>query len=263
MVAATGGCWRTVTESLQTARSILFHLVFYVTTALFVVLGSPLLFGPRSWAMAGLAAHARTELLLLRLIAGIGLRVKGRENLPQGACLVACKHQSAWETFALVPLLRDPAYLMKQELFRIPFHGWFSHKFGMIPVARDQGAKALRDMLKDAEGRIAAGREIIIFPEGTRRPPGAAPDYKTGVYLLYQAMKVPCVPAALNSGAFWPRHSWRLRPGTVTVEFLPPIPPGLPKKLFLETLQQAIETASARLLQEALSDPADAGPKSA
>lgn len=237
--------------ALQTFRSVLFHLVFYVTTTLFVVVGSPLLLGPRRWAMAGLAAHARTELFLLRLIAGIRFELRGGENRIDGACLVASKHQSAWETFALVPLLKDPAYLMKKELFRIPFHGWFSYKFGMIPVARDQGAKALRDMLREAATRIAQKREIIIFPEGTRRPVGAPPDYKTGVFLLYQALKVPCVPVALNSGIFWPRHHLRLRPGTIVVEFLPAIPPGLPKAQFLERLQDAIETASDRLAAEA------------
>ena len=96
---------------------------------------------------------------------------------------------------------------MKRELFWIPFHGWFSHKFGMIPVDRDKGPAALRRMLREAKKRVADGREIIIFPEGTRRAPGAPPDYKTGVVLLYDALGVPCVPVALNSGLFWPRRS--------------------------------------------------------
>jgi len=230
---------------LQTGRSILFHIIFYITTTAF---------GPRRWAMIGLRLHALCELFLLKWIAGIRYEVRGRENLVDGACLLACKHQSAWETFALVPILRDPAYLMKQELFKIPFHGWFSKKFEMIPVARDQGAKALRDMLREAGKRTEGGREIIIFPEGTRKAVGASPDYKTGVFLLYQALRVPCVPAALNSGYFWPRHSLKLRPGTIVVEFLPAIPPGLPKKQFLAKLEETIETASAQLLAEAKRD---------
>ena len=182
------------------ARSLLFDLLFYVTTTLFVVLGSPLLFAPRRWAMAALAVHSRFELWLLRAIVGTKLEVRGKDKLPDGACLVASKHQSAWETFALIPLFRDPALLMKRELFWIPFHGWFSKKFEMIPVDRDKGPSALRRMLREAKGRAAAGREIIIFPEGTRRAPGASPDYKTGVVLLYDALSVPCVPVALNSG---------------------------------------------------------------
>jgi 1-acyl-sn-glycerol-3-phosphate acyltransferase len=233
------------------ARSLLFNFLFYLTTTLYVVLGSPLLFAPRRWAMAALANHARFELWLLKTIAGTKLDVRGREKLPDGPCIVAAKHQSAWETFALIPLFRDPAYLMKRELFWIPFHGWFSYKFAMIPVDRDKGPAALRRMLREAKKRIADGREIIIFPEGTRRAPGAPPDYKTGIVLLYEALGVPCVPLALNSGLFWPRRSLERRHGTIVVEFLDPIPPGLPKDEFIKRLVDAVETASARLLAEA------------
>lgn len=238
-------------QALIMARSLLFNLLFYVTTTLFVVIGSPLLFAPRAWAMIGLRTHARFELFLLEQIVGLKLEVRGTEKLPKGACLIAAKHQSAWETFGLIPIFRDPALLMKRELFFIPFHGWFSHKFEMIPVDRDKGPAALRRMLKEAKTRIEDGREIIIFPEGTRRPPGAPPDYKTGIVLLYDALDVPCVPVALNSGLFWPRRSLTRRPGTVIVEILDPIPPGLPRAEFLERLKAAIETASNRLLAEA------------
>ena len=233
------------------ARSLLFNAIFYVTTVLFVVLGSPLLLGPRRWAMAALALHARTELWLLARIVGLKFELRGSEKLPNGACLVASKHQSAWETFALIPLFRDPALLMKRELFWIPFHGWFSTKFEMIPVDRDKGATALRRMLREAKRRADAGREIIIFPEGTRRAPGAPPDYKTGVFLLYEALQLPCLPVALNSGLFWPRRSLMRRPGTVVVEFLDPIPPGLPRREFLRRLEAAIEGSTDRLLAEA------------
>jgi 1-acyl-sn-glycerol-3-phosphate acyltransferase len=232
-------------------RAFLFNVLFYVSTVLFLVLGSPLLFAPRSWAMWALALHAKTELWLLKTIVGTKLEVRGREKLPNSACLVAAKHQSAWETFALIPLFRDPAYLMKRELFWIPFHGWFSYKFKMIPVDRDKGPAALRRMLAEAKTRAAAGREIIIFPEGTRRAPGALPDYKTGVFLLYEALGIPCVPVALNSGLFWPRRSLKRYPGTIIVEFLDPIPPGLSKREFLPRLQATIETASNRLIAEA------------
>ena len=233
------------------ARSLLFNLLFYVTTVLFLVLGSPLLFAPRRWAMAALAIHGRFELWLLRVIVGTTLEVRGADKLPAGACLVAAKHQSAWETFGLIPLFRDPALVMKRELFWIPFHGWFSHKFEMIPVDRDKGPSALRRMLREAKKRAADGREIIIFPEGTRRTPGAPPDYKTGVVLLYEGLGLPCVPVALNSGVFWPRRSLLRRPGTIVVEFLDPIQAGLARTEFLTRLIASIETASARLLAEA------------
>ncbi|MGA8690829.1 MAG: lysophospholipid acyltransferase family protein [Methyloceanibacter sp.] len=240
-----------MTADLNMARSLLFNALFYVTTALFVVLGTPLLLAPRRWAMAALALHGRFELFLLRVIVGTKLEVRGAEKLPRGPCLVASKHQSAWETFGLIPLFRDPALLMKRELFYIPFHGWFSRKFEMIPVDRDKGPIALRRMLREARTRAEAGREIIIFPEGTRRPPGAPPDYKTGVVLLYEALRVPCVPVALNSGLFWPRRSLRRRPGTIVVEFLDPIPPGLGKAEFLRRLEATVESASNRLIAEA------------
>jgi len=232
------------------ARSLLFNILFFVTTTLFVVIGSPFLVLPRSWAMAALRVHARFELFLLRVIVGTKIEVRGRDNIPEGACLVASKHQSAWETFALIPIFRDPALLMKRELFWIPFHGWFSYKFQMIPVDRDKGPSALRRILREAKKRIEDGREIIIFPEGTRRASGAAPDYKTGIALLYEALRAPCLPVALNSGLFWPRRSVLRRPGTIVVEILPAIPPGLPKDEFLRGLEAAIEGASNRLIAE-------------
>jgi 1-acyl-sn-glycerol-3-phosphate acyltransferase len=240
-----------VSAAIAMARSLLFNVLFYVTTTLFVVLGSPLLFAPRRWAMAALAFHARFELCLLRLTVGTRFELRGAEKIPQGPCLVAAKHQSAWETFALIPLFRDPAFLMKRELFWIPFHGWFSRKFEMIPVDRDKGPSALRRMLREARSRVADGREIIIFPEGTRRAAGAPPDYKTGVVLLYDALRVPCVPIALNSGLFWPRRSITRRPGTIIVEVLDPIPPGLLRAEFLARLESSIETAANRLIAEA------------
>jgi 1-acyl-sn-glycerol-3-phosphate acyltransferase len=232
-------------------RSVIFAVVFHATTAIFVIVGSPLLFGPRSWAMAGLRLHAWTCLLLLRLVVGTRIEVRGRENLPTGAALIAAKHQSAWETFALIPYLRDPAIVMKAELGHIPFYGWFSRKFGHILVARDRGPSALKDMIKLARERAAEGRHVVIFPEGTRRPVGAEPSYKPGVLALYEALDRPCVPVALNSGVLWRNRSIMRLPGTIVVEFLAPIPPGLARAEFRHTLVSDIETATGRLVTEA------------
>ena len=237
------------------ARSILFLILFYLVTALLLLASSPLLFGPRRWAMAALAFHGRVCVWLLEIVCGTRLEVRGREKLPEGPILVAAKHQSAWDTFALVPLLRDPAMIMKRELIWIPLYGWFSAKFGMIFVRRDAGPAALRRMARDAKDRAAQGREIVLFPEGTRRPPGAPPDYKPGVLFLYDALKIPCVPIALNSGLYWPRRSLRRYPGTIVVEFLDPIPPGLKRKDFKRRLETVIETASANLVEEAARSP--------
>jgi len=231
-------------------RSYLFALAFYFTTALFLVLGSWLLLGPRRWAMAGLKLHAIVSVWLLRVIAGTRLEVRGREKLPKGAYLVVSKHQSAWDTFGLVPLFRDPAIVLKDELKWIPFYGWFCVKFEHILVKRDKAAKALKQMIADAQSRAAQGREIVIFPEGTRQAPGAPPDYKPGYVALYEALELPCVPLALNSGLFWPRRQLVRHPGTIVVEFLDPIPPGLPRKEFRAILEVRLEAASQRLVEE-------------
>jgi len=231
-------------------RSYLFALAFYVTTALFLVLGSWLLLGPRRWAMAGLKLHAIVSVWLLRVIAGTRLEVRGREKLPKGAYLVVSKHQSAWDTFGLVPLFRDPAIVLKDELKWIPFYGWFCVKFEHILVKRDKAAKALKQMISDAQSRAAEGREIVIFPEGTRQAPGAPPDYKPGYVALYEALELPCVPLALNSGLFWPRRQLVRHPGTIVVEFLDPIPAGLPRKEFRAVLEARLEAATQRLVEE-------------
>jgi 1-acyl-sn-glycerol-3-phosphate acyltransferase len=231
-------------------RSLLFALAFYVTTALFLVLGSWLLFAPRSWAMAGLRTHAIVSVWLLRVIAGTKLEVRGQDKLPKGACLVVSKHQSAWDTFGLVPLFRDPAIVLKDELKWIPFYGWFCVKFEHILVRRDKAAVALRTMIADAKSRAAQGREIVIFPEGTRQQPGAPPDYKPGYVALYEALELPCVPLALNSGLFWPRRQMIRHPGTIVVEFLDPIPAGLPRKEFRAVLEARLEAAAQRLVVE-------------
>jgi 1-acyl-sn-glycerol-3-phosphate acyltransferase len=242
-------------------RSILFNISFYVVTALFLVFGSPLLLAPRRWAMAGLAAHAHTCCWLLRVIAGTRLEVRGRQHLPAGAALVAAKHQSAWDTFGLIPLLHDPALVMKAELGAIPLYGWFSRKFDMIFVAREKRATALKQLIRDASGRAAQGRHIFIFPEGTRRAPNAAPDYKSGVAALYEALDLPCIPVALNSGLFWPRRSFLRKSGTIIVEFLPPIAPGQSRKAFMAALEEQIEAATARLVAEGRSSRGEHGYK--
>jgi 1-acyl-sn-glycerol-3-phosphate acyltransferase len=236
-------------------RSIVFLLVFYVNTAAFLVFGSWLLFCPRRWAMEGLRLHGLASLWWLRVICRTHLDVRGRERLPFGACLVAAKHQSAWDTFALIPVFRDPAMVMKAELGLIPFYGWFSHKFKHIFVRRESGPSALRAMIRDARDRAGQGREVVIFPEGTRRPPGADPDYKPGFIALYEGLELPCVPLALNSGLFWPRRSILRYPGTIVIEILDPVPPGLPRAQARALIQERIETACARLIAETRAAP--------
>jgi len=241
-------------------RSLLFTGAFYFATALFLLFGLPLLLAPRSWAMAGLRAHARTVTWLMKWIVGTEIEVRGRENLPDGAYLVAAKHQSAWDTIALILLFPDPALVMKAELLKIPVYGWFCAKFGMIPIRRETGPSALRHMLKEARSRAASGRQIFVFPEGTRRHPGAPPAYKPGILLIYDALKLPCVPISLNSGHFWPRDSIMRRPGTIIVEIGEALPAELPRREFKQRLIEAIEGPTARLDAQAAGSMAQAKP---
>jgi 1-acyl-sn-glycerol-3-phosphate acyltransferase len=230
-------------------RSIVFNALFYLNTLAWLILGLPTFFLPYRATIWIAKSWASVNLVLLR-VAGIDCKVRGREKIPSGPLIVASKHQSAWETFALLPLFDNPLFIVKRELMWIPIFGWLMRKGRMVPVDRSAGSQALVDMTGRARVQLAAGRQLIIFPEGTRRPAGAEPRYKFGVAHLYAATGVPCLPVALNSGLFWPRRSIRLRPGTVVVEILDPIAPGLDKDAFFKRLQHEIETATARLLAQ-------------
>ena len=232
-------------------RSIIFNIVFYLNLALFLILGSWLFLCPRMWAIRGLQAWARSALWLLEFICNIKIEVRGRQNILAGPCLIAGKHQSFWETFAVLPLFDDPCMVLKRELTFIPFFGWFCLKFKMIAVERSAGSAALRKLVARGKEEIARGRAIIIMPEGTRRGVDDPPDYKPGAAALYNALDVPCVPFGLNSGLFWPRRKFLRNPGIIVVEFLPAIPAGLPRKEFQKRVEAAIETSSTNLISEA------------
>jgi 1-acyl-sn-glycerol-3-phosphate acyltransferase len=231
-------------------RSIAFNTLFYLNTILYLIAALPTFFMPY-WAIVRVAqSWGRTSLVLLRVVAGMKYEIRGLEKIPKGPLIVASKHQSAWETFALLPLLENPVFILKYELQWIPVFGWLTIKGRMVPVHRGGGAQALNAMIERARIELADNRQLIIFPEGTRRAAGAEPRYKYGVALLYDAEGVPCVPIALNSGLFWPRRSLRRIPGTVIAEILDPIAPGMDKDAFFARLQNDIETASARLIAE-------------
>ncbi|MGE0006369.1 MAG: lysophospholipid acyltransferase family protein [Parvibaculaceae bacterium] len=231
-------------------RSLAYNVVFYVNLVLFLVLGTPFYLTPRKWSIRALQAWARTSLWWLEVICGTRYEVRGAENIPGGAVLVASKHQSAWDTFALLTLFDDPAMVLKRELVFIPLFGWFIPKFRMIPVERSSGAAALKIMVRRARDAAAMGRQIVIFPEGTRRLPGAPADYKPGAAALYLQLGLPCLPVALNSGLYWPRRKFLRYPGTIVVEILPAIEAGLKRRDFAQRLESAIETATAKLVGE-------------
>lgn len=230
--------------------SIVFVVWMYGLMAVLGIVFAPTLLGPRSWTRRAFRVYLALVFGGLHVLCGIRYVVRGREHMSTGGALVASKHQSMFETLAFWAILPDPAIILKKELAFLPVFGWYAMKLKNIKVDRSAGAKALRDMLKQARERASEGRQVVIFPQGTRLEPGETDTYKPGVAGLYSAMKVPCVPVALNSGLYWPAHGMVRRPGTIVVEFLPAIEPGLPRDAFMAELETRIETASSALLAE-------------
>jgi len=231
-------------------RTLIFKTCFVLNTALHMLLCLPVLAMPRGMFWMVVHSWIRFNHWLLRAICGIDFQIDGAERIPPGPLLVASKHQSAWEAYALVPLFRDPTFVLKRELMWLPIGGWYLLKGQMIPVRRGAGSPALAAMVERAKIQAKLGRQIVIFPEGTRRPPDADPAYKNGISRLYENLRLPCVPVALNSGLYWPRRSWFFQRGTIRVRILDPIPPGLDRASFLRCLQDKIEQATARLVHD-------------
>jgi len=232
---------------MSAVRALLFYIAFFGSGALLLTLALPALVMPRRVTVRVGDVWFGFVLSALRLICGISHEVRGRENLPDSPCVVAAKHQSAWDTIAFFTFLQDASYVIKKELTQIPVFGWLLAKAGMVPVDRAAGAKALRRMVTTARARLGEGRYIVIFPEGTRTAPGERRAYHPGVAALYSQLAVPVVPVAVNSGLFWPRRAFVKRPGRIVVEILPAIQPGLPRAEFMGRLETAIESATARL----------------
>jgi 1-acyl-sn-glycerol-3-phosphate acyltransferase len=239
-------------------RSALFNLLFYATMIVLMVVGLPALLFGRKAILALARTWSRFSLWLLKVVCGTSAEFRGLENIPKGACIIAPKHQSFWETFALILYFDDFAYVLKRELTFIPVFGWYLQRAGQIAINRATARTALRQLVVKAKVLFAEGRQLFLFPEGTRRAPGAPPAYKAGVAYLYEKTRVPCLPVALNSGLFWPRRSFLRFPGTIIVEFLPVIAPGMKRDAFLRKLQWRIESATDRLIAEAARKQPDA-----
>jgi len=231
-------------------RSLLFQLVFLLWTAGLGIVALPLLLAPRRIVMRFGTFWSRGSFALLKVFAGLGYELRGRENLPQGPAIIAMKHQSAWDAFAAPILFDDPAVVIKRELGWLPFYGWYAVKAGSITIDRGAGTRALKRMIAAAQRVKAEGRPIMIFPQGTRSAVGEKKPYLPGVAALYRQLDLPLVPVAVNSGLFWRRRSLMRRPGTILVEILPLIPPGLARDEMMRRLESAIETATDRLVAE-------------
>jgi 1-acyl-sn-glycerol-3-phosphate acyltransferase len=217
-----------------------------------LVLGTlalPLLIGPRRSAMAPIRLWARMCLFGLRWIVGLNVEIRGRAMAPRGAALVGAKHQAMLDVLVALDLFPDPCIVLKQELMWIPIFGWFAAKVEMIVIDRASGAKAVRRLTAATAQALAEGRQVFIFPEGTRQAPGAPPAYKPGIAALYREMNLPCLPIATNAGHVWPASGLAKYPGTAVYELLPPLPAGLKRRVFMEALEAAIEGAGDRLEQ--------------
>jgi 1-acyl-sn-glycerol-3-phosphate acyltransferase len=234
-------------------RSTLFNVAFFAFTAVASLVCLPLVpLLDRAGRLALLAWWAERVLGLLRIVVGIRVRVTGREHLPEdGPALIASKHQSAFDTIVWLTLLPRPAYVLKRTLLWIPIYGWYARATGMIAIDRTAGPAAIRHLIRAGEGAVAEGRQIIIFPEGTRTAPGERRPYQPGVAALYARSRLPVIPVATDSGLCWGRRAFHKHPGTITVAVLPPIPPGLPREAMLKRLETAIEAETDRLLASA------------
>ncbi|ACA15502.1 phospholipid/glycerol acyltransferase [Methylobacterium sp. 4-46] len=230
-------------------RSLAFNVAFYALTAAMLI-GGLFCLVSRRLVLRLAQTWARVTLWLLERIVGIRVEFRGLEHIPPGGIIVAAKHQSALETIALTTVLPNFTYILKRELLWLPLFGWYLSRGEMVPIDRRKGSRALALMSEEAAGAMAQGRQLIIFPEGTRRPPGAPPAYKFGVAHLYDRLAVPCLPVALNTGLVWPRNSLHRHPGTAVIAFLPPIPPGIVRETAFALIQERIETASAALLAD-------------
>ncbi len=251
---AAGGGWRAVTSRAGLVlRSVAFNLLFVLWSTAFSLTFWPLLvLPPRRITWLG-RWWARGVLAFLTLTVGLRHEVRGLEHKPGGPAIVASKHQSAWDTIVFFLLHDRLAYVLKAELLLIPIIGWYLARVGMIAIDRRGGARALRGLITRARRAVAEDRTIVIFPEGTRTAPGTRRPYQPGVAALYAQLDLPVVPVALNSGHYWRRRGFLKRPGTIVLEYLPPIPPGLGREAFTATLEARIEDAVARLDQDATS----------
>ncbi len=233
-------------------RSLVFNIAFYANLFVIMIIGLPCMVMKREATFVVAHLWSRSSLWLLDKICGIKVEFRGVEKIPKGGFILAPKHQSVWETFAILPFFDDFTFIIKQELTWVPMFGWYMWSSQQIAIDRSSGKNALAILNEKARKVLGEDRVVIIFPEGTRRAVGAPPLYKFGVAQIYAETGATCLPVALNAGLFWPRRGFLRRPGTVVVEFLDPIAPGLDKKQFMNILEEKIETATNRLVADAI-----------
>lgn len=239
---------------MNTIRSLLFVMWMYGWMAILGILALPTLLLPRGALLWFIRTFARTVVFGLRWICGVRVEIRGREHVPGGPVLIAGKHQAMLDVFVPFLIFRDPVLVMKRELLWYPVIGWYSLKLRLLAIDRDGGAKTMKKMLAAAEARVnGESRQMLIYPEGTRSEPGAAPSYKpAGIRAFYKSLKLPLVPLATNAGLCWPAKGLTRRPGTVVYEVLPAMASDLNPKAMLGELETVLEAACDRLIDEGL-----------
>ena len=232
-------------------RSILFVIWMYGLMAVLGILFLPTLILPKPVIFWGIRQYARGMIWGLKVICGIGVEIRGRQNMPRGTIIYAGKHHCMLDVFIPTLVTPQPAIILKQELLWYPFLGWYALKAAMIPIDRAGNTKTLKKMVTEAKDRAEDGRQIVIFPEGTRTAPGAEPAYfAAGISALAKGIEAPIVPVATNAGLCWPGRGLKRSKGKIVYEILPPIPAGLPRRQLMARLQSELESATDALVAE-------------
>ncbi len=235
-------------------KSVLFNILFYTWTAFCSLFFLPVLLLPRGYILKLAKFWINSVVLICKYAVGLEYKIIGQEKLTQRPLLYAVKHQSAWETFIFYELLIGPSVVLKKELLWIPFFGWYLKKLGVIPLSRSKtkGRKDLNKLVRSANRATSQGQPIVIFPEGTRSLPTQKGVYHSGIASLYLHLNIPVVPIAHNAGLFWPRRGFLKYPGTITIEILDPIEPGLSRLEFMRILEEKIEAKTQELVKREL-----------
>jgi len=237
---------------MRYVRGFLFNIAFYGSTLVLLSMCVPLWLAPRAWQRRVPPIWLALVYWSEKYVLGLDYEVVGRENLPPPPYIAALKHQSAWETMKLYRIFGNPAIVLKKELMDLPLWGRYAKAMDMVPVDRSKGSEAVRHMTDSAKQILIDKRPLVVFPQGTRVAVGQKRPYKFGVIKLYEALNVPVVPVALNAGVFWPRNAFWKRPGKITVEILPAIPPGRDGKEVFEELERVLEQRSDALAERAM-----------
>jgi len=237
-------------------RSVLFNLAYWVLSILYTLAAAFAALAPGRKAVQWIIRrYVKRMVQAMRVLAGIHIEARGKDRLPEGAFIIAAKHQSWGDGFSVYDQFDDLAFVTGDHLEKFPLLGTVLQKLGAIVVNNCGGHEARKALAQSAAIAHQQGRKILIYPEGNLAKVGEKSRYRSGVWHMYRDFDMPVVPLATNLGLFWPQEDFRKNPGKATIEFLDPIPTGLPKAEFMARLEDAIETRPAELVAEATGRP--------